>query len=175
MSVTHIVAVGNKNAIGVNNKLPWHLPEDLKHFKETTTGKIVVVGTNTFKSIVSYSKDPFSVLPGRTLLVVSSSEDTLASLYQEHKFLSNVSFVLGSKLDRMINEVYKDSEFIIAGGAQLYSSVPPDKVILTQINIDVPEADAFYTQSLVGFTRESHSSHESKSGLTYLISIYTKV
>lgn len=46
-----IVAIGNNNEIGKNNKLLWYIPEDLKKFKEITQGKTVVMGRNTFKSI----------------------------------------------------------------------------------------------------------------------------
>ena len=59
-----IVAVGKNNEIGKNNQLLWHIPEDLKNFKKITTGKTVIMGRNTYKSIGR-------ALPNRTNIVLS--------------------------------------------------------------------------------------------------------
>ena len=59
-----VVAVGKNNEIGKNNQLLWHIPEDLKNFKKITTGKTVIMGRNTYKSIGR-------VLPNRTNIVLS--------------------------------------------------------------------------------------------------------
>ena len=59
-----IVAVGKNNEIGKNNQLLWHIPEDLKNFKKITTGKMVIMGRNTYKSIGR-------ALPNRTNIVLS--------------------------------------------------------------------------------------------------------
>jgi dihydrofolate reductase len=64
MILSHIVAMDRNGAIGKDNKLPWHLPEDLKFFKETTQGKIMIMGRKTFDSIGR-------ILPGRFHIVIT--------------------------------------------------------------------------------------------------------
>src|SRR5581483_12167448 len=66
------VAVSENNVIGKGNDLPWHLPEDLKHFKELTTGKTVLMGRKTFESILSRLGKP---LPGRKNAVITRQPD----------------------------------------------------------------------------------------------------
>ena len=63
-----IVAKSINNIIGVNNKMPWNIPSDLKRFKELTMGKKILMGRKTFESL------PF-VLPGRTHLVLTTKKD----------------------------------------------------------------------------------------------------
>ena len=68
-----IVAISNNRTIGLNNQMPWHIPEDFKHFKETTLGHTVVMGENTFKSLGR-------PLPGRRNVVLTDKAD-----YQDRK------------------------------------------------------------------------------------------
>ena len=68
--LTLLVARGVNGAIGHRNSLPWHLPEDLAHFKRTTMGKTIVMGRLTWESIGR-------VLPGRQMVVISSSKPAL--------------------------------------------------------------------------------------------------
>lgn len=63
-----IVAVANHNVIGINNTLPWHLPEDLKRFKALTMGHHIVMGRKTYESLGR-------LLPGRTSVIVTRNKD----------------------------------------------------------------------------------------------------
>ena len=63
-----IVAMSTNRVIGINNSLPWHLPNDLKYFKQATMGKPIVMGRNTFESIGK-------PLPGRRNIVISRNPD----------------------------------------------------------------------------------------------------
>ena len=65
-----IVAVSQNNAIGLNNQIPWHVPKDFAWFKTFTTGRIIAMGKNTFKSV--------GLLPGRTTIVLDRSTDISA-------------------------------------------------------------------------------------------------
>ena len=65
-----IVAVSSNNAIGLNNQIPWHVPKDFAWFKAFTTGRIIAMGKNTFKSV--------GLLPGRTTIVLDRSTDILS-------------------------------------------------------------------------------------------------
>ena len=68
MIISAIVAVSENNAIGVDNDLPWHLPADLKYFKNTTMGKPVLMGRKSFDSVGR-------PLPGRTNIVITRNKD----------------------------------------------------------------------------------------------------
>lgn len=70
-SIKLIFAVSSNNIIGRNNKLPWHIPEDLARFKELTNGDIVVMGKNTWYSLPGKTRP----LPGRTNVVLSRDKD----------------------------------------------------------------------------------------------------
>ena len=66
--ISLIVAFDQNQLIGVNNQLPWHYKEDLKYFKETTTGHDILMGRHTFESILSYQNKP---LPNRHHIVLT--------------------------------------------------------------------------------------------------------
>ncbi len=67
-----IAAVAANNVIGSKNDLPWYLPEDLKRFKQITTGKVVLMGSKTFESILNRLGKP---LPNRTSVVITRNQD----------------------------------------------------------------------------------------------------
>lgn len=69
-NISLIVAVSENNAIGIDNKLPWHLPADLKYFKERTAGKTVIMGRKTYESIIDAIGKP---LPNRLNVVITTS------------------------------------------------------------------------------------------------------
>ncbi|MFZ6874653.1 dihydrofolate reductase [Undibacterium sp. Di27W] len=95
-SLSIIVATDSKQGIGINNKLPWHLPEDLAHFKRTTSGHAIVMGRKTFESIGR-------PLPNRRNIVVTRNPDwqhagveVVASLDEARALLSNeLAFIIG--------------------------------------------------------------------------------
>nr|APO27294.1 Dihydrofolate reductase [uncultured bacterium] len=103
-----IVAKSINNIIGVNNKMPWNIPSDLKRFKELTMGKKILMGRKTFESL------PF-VLPGRTHLVLTTKKD----FSYNHK-----DVIIYNDLNKLISE-YKDSkeEIFIIGGGKIYSEL----------------------------------------------------
>ena len=125
-----IAAIANNNAIGFENKLLYWLPNDLKRFKELTTGHTIIMGSNTFRSL------PKGALPNRRNIVLSRKEkefpgcETFSSLEEA---LANCN----------------DSELVyIIGGEMLYKTALPhaDILCLTEID-DTPEnADAFFPE-----------------------------
>jgi dihydrofolate reductase len=66
-TVSLIVAVANQNVIGLNNTLPWHLPEDLKRFRALTTGHHIIMGRKTYESLNR-------LLPDRTTVIVTRNQ-----------------------------------------------------------------------------------------------------
>lgn len=142
--IKHIVALSSVNgAIGLYNKLPWHIPEDLKHFKKLTMHDTIFMGSNTFKSILKHVKDG-EFLPGRGVIVVSSTDESRQNLRDtlEHSF-HNVDFMTIEDMKDVI-ENCPESEFVIVGGSMLYEAFPPDIIEATLVDIDVQNADAFY-------------------------------
>lgn len=129
-----IAALAENNAIGKDGKIPWDLPEDMKHFKETTMGNPVIMGRKTFQSF------PESVrpLPGRTNIVLTRSgfqpEDesvkTANSLQEAYEIAEDIS----------------EKAYII-GGASVYEKTlnDADKMVLTEVHHEV-DGDTFFPE-----------------------------
>ena len=124
-----IVAKAKNNIIGKNNSLIWHLPEDLKHFKETTTGHNIIMGRKTFESIGK-------VLPNRKNIVFSQNPDFKVkdeNVEVVHSLLQIQDLIEG-----------KEEAFVI-GGAMIYNLLMPyvTKMYVTEIEKDF-EGDTFF-------------------------------
>lgn len=172
--ITHIVAMGQNGAIGKNNKLPWHLPEDLKHFKDVTMGKTIVMGTNTFRSIVQYAKGK-AILPGRNIIVISGTPTGITRLNDEIPQPEGISYWTKPLLDMHIKS-NPDIEINIVGGAQLYATYVPDKIIATRVQVDITDADTFYNIDLDQYcTYESSGLLTSISNIEYEYVTYHKL
>lgn len=165
MSIIHVVAVANNNAIGKGNMLPWHLPEDLKHFREVTMGQTVVVGSNTYRSIQAYSKG--CPLPGRDIIVISSTPVTSQQLIDEFGHYSNVKYWTKPLFD--LEKETSKKDYYVIGGSQLYNTYKADRILMTRVFIDVEDADSFYKKDDDSFYLYALSSEflKSSSGLEY--------
>lgn len=127
-----IAAVAKNNVIGRKNDLPWHIPEDLRKFKELTFGKTVVMGKNTYDSIAARLGGP---LPNRKNVVVAKED------WQAPEGVINYA-----DLDAAINDLRKEDEVMIIGGASIYKQTidRADKLYITEVDRDVPDGDAFF-------------------------------
>lgn len=130
MDISIIVAVSENNGIGLNGDLPWHLPRDLKHFKETTIGKPIVMGRTTFESLPN-------PLPGRTNMVLTHNPH-----YQVPSgclTFQHISDVIQYGEEKSVNEL------MVVGGAKIYQIFLPfvNKIYLTRVHTHV-EADTFF-------------------------------
>src|SRR3990167_6978043 len=105
--ISIIAAVAKNGVIGTKNDLPWHIPEDLKRFKELTTGKTVLMGSKTYESIVKRLRHP---LPNRKNIVVSADPN--------YKVGEGVT--LYNPLDEAL-EKYKNEDLFIIGGGSIYN------------------------------------------------------
>jgi dihydrofolate reductase len=133
--ISHVVAMSNNRVIGVNNDLPWSLKDDLAHFKEYTTEKIIVMGRKTFESIGR-------PLPNRVNYVISS---TLKDIEGVSIFLNLKDAIEAAKaynLDKNItNEVA-----IIGGGYLFRDSIHSfNKLVLTRVNCSI-NGDVYYPE-----------------------------
>ncbi len=127
---SHIVAVSTNNIIGVQNKLPWNIPEDLKFFRDKTRGHTVIMGRKTFESLGS-------PLPKRVNIVIS-----------RHQNFEGV--IMASTIDEAIKKAQKEEsskEIFIIGGGEIYkqSLDKVQKIYLTRIHKNY-EGDAFYPE-----------------------------
>lgn len=126
-----IVAVAKNNVIGKDNKLIWHLPEDLKRFKRITTGHTIIMGRKTFESLGR-------VLPNRTHIVLS--KDTDFKVQDENVQVINDISLLGEYIS-------SEEENFVIGGASIYKLLMPytSKMYITKINQEF-EGDVFFPE-----------------------------
>ena len=145
--ITLIAAIARNGIIGHNNRLPWHLPADLKRFKRETMGKPIVMGRKTWESLPG-------LLPHRTHIVVT----------RDQKYVAEGAFVAHS-LEEALAFAGGDDVSII-GGAQLYRAALPlaDRMLITEVdvsaegNIMFPEYDRLLWQEV---SREAHMPDQS--------------
>lgn len=132
-----IVAMADNNCIGKDNKMPWHISDDLKRFKSLTMGHPVIMGRKTFESILEYLNKP---LPGRDNIVISRS-----GYKTSHD--AHVAPDIESAIEHARQKATKaqKKEIFIIGGAQIYtqSIAWADKIHMTKIHNSV-EGDAFF-------------------------------
>jgi len=108
MILTSIVAVADNGVIGNNNDLVWHLPKDLKHFKQLTKHHHIIMGRKTWESIGA------KPLPKRTHIVISRNPN----------YVANGALVVSSVEDA-IKAIKNDDQPFIVGGAQIYKAAMP--------------------------------------------------
>lgn len=139
-----IVAIANQNAIGKDNKLLCHLPQDLKHFKEITNGYTVIMGRNTFFSL------PKGALPNRRNIVLSPDDETFPNCETAHSIEEALEFCAA------------DEKVFFIGGAMIYRQAYPivDKLYLTKVHADF-EADTFFPEiDYSCWEKTLHEEHE---------------
>ncbi|OYY49196.1 MAG: diacylglycerol kinase [Methylophilales bacterium 28-44-11] len=146
-----IVAVANNGVIGVNNTLPWHLPEDLKRFRALTMGHHIIMGRKTYESLGR-------LLPGRTTVIVTRNPS-----YQ----VDGAQVV--HSLEQALRFCTYDGELFLIGGAQLYQEglQHVQKLYITRVDIEVV-GDAFLPDiDFNAWTLKEKKDHQSTSGLFY--------
>lgn len=128
MSISFIVAIAQNNAIGCENKLLWHIPNDLKRFKKLTLGHTVIMGRSTYDSL------PLKPLPGRKNIVMTRDMQK-----EFHGCITTHS------VEETIQMLEADKEHFVIGGAQIYEAFMPhvDKLILTIVHKDFV-ADTYF-------------------------------
>ncbi len=155
MPFSLIVAIAKNNCIGAGNKLPWNIPEDLKHFKDLTRGKICLMGQKTFESILGYLGKP---LPGRQTVVISKN--------------SELSVPAGVRVFNSLDEAFeklKNEDVFVCGGASIYAQTinRVDTLYITHID-KIVDGDAFFPKIDKQIWRETgREDHDGFSFVTY--------
>ena len=156
-----IVAISENNAIGLNNQLLWHLPADLKHFKELTTGNTIIMGRKTYDSIGK-------PLPNRRSIVITRSTDLV---------IEGVEVV--NSLAHAIELCKQNEEAFIIGGAEIYEQAMPyaTGIHLTKVHQSY-EADTFFPKINHAAWREINSSTypaDEKNNVAYTFSSLERI
>jgi len=146
-----IAAVARNRVIGINNTLPWHLPEDLKRFRALTMGHHIIMGRKTYESLGR-------LLPGRTTVIVSRSKDYAV-----------LGALVADSLDAALTLCGDDTEVFVIGGAELYLAAiqRADRLYLTEIDRDF-DGDTFFPDvDRANWHETARESHTSDAGLPY--------
>lgn len=156
-----IAAVARNGVIGKDNQLLWHLPEDMRHFRETTRGKPVIMGRKTWESL----PDAFRPLPGRNNIVVSRNP-----AYQP------AGATLVSSLNDAILKAGGAKEVFVIGGAELYRQALPiaDRLYLTEIDQDFEGDASFPDIEKSNWEEASREIPHSASGIRYSFVLYRR-
>lgn len=129
MDISMIAAIGKNNELGRGNDLIWHFREDMKFFKETTTGNTVIMGRKTFESLPH-------ALPNRRNIVITGNKDYVAEGAE-----------LADSIEGAI-ELSKNDKVFIIGGGKIYKEFLPyaQKLYLTEIDGECEDADVYFPQ-----------------------------
>ena len=158
MKLHLILARAANGVIGLNNTLPWHLPEDMAHFKRTTLGCPVIMGRKTWDSL----PPKFCPLPGRLNVVVTRQPDWRAD-----------GALAAHSLQEARALCPPDSDAWVIGGADIYAQALPlaSTAVVTEIDADF-DGDAFAPKFGTQWTETAREHHTSAGGLKFSFVTY---
>jgi dihydrofolate reductase len=151
MTITVLAAVGANLVIGRDGHMPWHLPEDLAHFKATTMGHTMVMGRKTYDAIGR-------ALPGRRTVVITRQQGWHAASVEVAHSLAEALALAGP------------TEVFVVGGGQVYRDAMPfaDQMMLTEIE-QSPDGDAFFpTFGPDDWHETAREAHDGFAFVTYV-------
>jgi len=157
-TVCLIAAVARRGVIGRDNRLIWHLPQDLQHFKRATLGHPIVMGRKTFESIGK-------ALPGRRNIVITRQNGWQAQGAETAASLP-AALALAGAVPRVC----------VIGGAQIYEQALPlaDEVLLTEIDADFQGDAHFPMARMADFVETARETHRSDQGWDYAFVTYRR-
>jgi len=162
-----IAAVSVDGVIGIGDNIPWRIPEDFKHFRDTTMGNMLIVGYNTYKTL------PPKALEGREYMVVCGDNPVVSHFDKIYRF---------KKLDTILNLIdeVEFNKVFIGGGAMLYESMIDlcDECIITWVNKNYPNGDKRFPidKLFANFVAyEMGNWQKSKNDILYKIVKYRKI
>ena len=158
MKLHLIYARARNGTIGQNNQMPWHLPEDLAHFKRVTLGQPVIMGRKTWDSLPAR----FRPLPGRVNIVITRQADWQAEGALRATSIEDAMRLCGAAPDAWI-----------MGGAEIYRQAEPlaSTAVVTEIDADF-EGDAFAPTLSPAWQETARESHVAASGLAFSFVTY---
>lgn len=160
--ISLIAAIGKNNELGKKNALLWDMPNDMKHFRDTTRGHTIIMGQKTYESMGK-------PLPNRRNIVVTRNKDFRAEGVE-------ISYSLEDTM-----RSFKDSpeEIFVIGGGEIYKQTieKADRLYITHVNATYPDADAFFPEIIpIVWNEVSHEEHnaDDKHAFDYTFSTYEK-
>lgn len=159
---TIVVAIGEKNEIGADNQLLWHLPKDLKHFKDLTSGHPIIMGRKTYESIGK-------ALPNRTNIVISRKKN----------WFEEGILIVGSIKEAVKFAKKIDENIFIIGGGNIYEQTMEvaDKLEVTLVKAQL-EADTFFPKidpKIWKLTDEAFHEKDDKNQYDFSFQTYVKI
>lgn len=152
MTVTILAAVARNGVIGVDGGLPWHLPDELRLFKETTLGHVLVMGRRTYESIGR-------PLPGRTTVVVTRQPGWRAG--------APGVLVAPSVESALVEAGRIDDQVFVVGGAEVFAAALPysDRLAVTHVDAE-PDGDSLFPE--LDWAEWSETGRETGNGWTHV-------
>jgi dihydrofolate reductase len=153
MKLHLIYARARNGTIGKDNQMPWHLPEDLAHFKRVTLGQPVIMGRKTWDSLPAR----FRPLPGRLNIVITRQTDWQAE-----------GAVRAASIEDAMRQCGDAPDGWIMGGAEIYRQAEPlaSTAVVTEIDADC-EGDAFAPELSAGWSEVQREAHVAANGLRF--------
>jgi len=160
LKITLIVAATENNVIGKGNKMPWHLPNDLKYFKKNTLEHSVVMGRKTFESLGKPLPDRRNIILTRDMTAKSDDVD-ISNSFQE-----------------VLNYCRDEREIFVIGGGEIFKQTLPfaDKILLTRLHTTI-DGDAYFPELPAHeWILESEDTHEKdeKHAFDYSFQVYVR-
>ncbi len=168
VTISLIAAVGRNRELGAKNDMLWHIPEDYKYFMTTTKGHPVVMGLKTWQSLPARSRP----LPGRTNIVLMRPEeladfDAPAGVVAAHSLEEALDYARDVARDTGVDEV-----FVIGGGGVYAQALPlAQRLYITEIDADFPQAEVFFPPYEDVFTREVSVRASGDAHFTYVFRV----
>lgn len=165
MKIILIVAMDENNAIGYKNKLLWHIPKDLKWFKEQTNNKIIVMGKNSYLDIISYTKG--KPLPDRINVILSNS------LTQKD---IKPGFLIFNNKNSLLEYFSYEKEIFIIGGGQIYNQFIDiaDELIITHVHKKYL-ADVYFPKFDYSSFIKTYEQHENENNIKFTFTKYKRI
>lgn len=165
IKLVHVVAMSQNRAIGKDNQLLWHIPDDLQHFKRITQGGVIVMGRKTFESLPR-------LLPNRTHIVITRKPIKYEGVVMAHSLQDAILLAKAYAHAKQQNKIF------IIGGGEIYNQSLDMADVLEITEVDtVIEGDAFYPDIDEKFikTDETETFYCDKSGLGFRFCTWQKV
>jgi dihydrofolate reductase len=155
-----IVALNDKNVIGNQNKLIWHISNDLKRFKKITTGKTIVMGRKTFESLPG-------VLPSRKHIVITKNKEYI---------VPDDRVIIIHDIKEIMKYENSSEEFFIIGGGEIYKQLLPycKRLYLTKI-VSTQEGDTYFPEFDINKYRVIEEENNVENNVKYSFEILEKI
>ncbi|MBC7692545.1 MAG: dihydrofolate reductase [Methylotenera sp.] len=159
MIISLIAAMDQNRVIGVENRLPWHLPEDLKYFRKTTSGRPVLMGRKTFESIGRLLPNRLNVIMTRQKSFVAPEGACVVSSWN-------------GALEEILAKAPTTEELFVIGGSEIYEMALPhaDRLYITEVETTVSGGDAYFPKwNPQSFDEKKREAHDGAPRFSFVV------